>query len=196
MPTSPAAEEGTRAHDWGAGVLDGQHALEDVPGEYRAGVQIYTDYVQTNYENIIVERYWESWTIDGFAGTADCVAVEDDKVAVVDFKYGKWPVDAKQNSQLLCYAALVSEHFPASEFEAVIVQPNSWKDAKVSKDVFSIAQVEDHKRKVQAAATSDVKVTGEHCLWCPLLKLSKCAEGKRHAQCKGWTQKYKHLKNV
>lgn len=192
--TNDAAELGTEAHAWGANVLTKQATLDDVPEVFRDGVGMYVAHVLSNgCPTPIIERKWASPSIPEFGGTIDCLLITGQRAAVYDFKYGKWPVKAAGNTQLLCYASIIAEHFDIQEFYGVIVQPNAWNKETIQVAEFHNDQVEDHREKVAAAAVSDEKHTGDHCLWCPLLRSKQCREGLTHAHTVGWTNKYKHL---
>lgn len=188
--TNAAAEAGTKAHEWGAMVLNRQTDLDSVPDEFSRGVRMYVDHVLENgCNNPLIEYKWESLSIDEHGGTLDCLLVKDGKACIYDYKHGKYDVKAKDNSQLLCYAAIVAEHFDVKEFFGVIVQPNSSCKQKIKVAEYSVEQVAEHHEKVARAAASDEKCVGQHCFFCPLRRADKCAEGVAYGVEKNWTYK-------
>lgn len=60
-------------------------------------------------------------------GTADALVLGDNKIAVIDFKSGKWPVTAEHNKQLSIYGlgALARYGNEETELELTIVQPRA-----------------------------------------------------------------------
>jgi hypothetical protein len=185
-PAGPAAEEGTEAHGWGANVLLGNCSLADVPDKFAVGVALYVQSVRSNGITPIVERTLQSLEIDEFFGTIDCLLIQGDLAIVYDFKYGKWPVDATDNTQLLCYATLAAEHYDVTSFRGVIVQPRAFKGEKVKAAEFTEYQVEQHRERVKLAAVSDHKQAGEHCRFCSLRTTGACGEGLAFGEWKGW----------
>lgn len=185
-PPNAAAQEGTAAHGWGSDVLNKRVALSDVPATFKEGVTLYVEHVLSNGAPPIVERFWESFTIENFGGTVDCLLYKDGMCAVYDFKYGKWPVAAENNTQLLCYSALADEHFDIGYYFGVIVQPNAFKGDKVKMAEYSPQQVATHRKRVIEASESREKHTGDHCRFCSFRTLKQCDEGMAHAKMKGW----------
>lgn len=185
-PTNAAAEQGTVAHGWASDVLLYQKQLKDVPSEFFKGVQLYVEHVQANRAAPIVERCWESIEIDNFGGTVDCVLVKDNTCVVYDFKFGKWPVAAEDNTQLLCYSTLITEHFDVNEFWGVIVQPNAFKGDKIKMAEYAPDQVARHRERVIEASQTRVKQTGDHCRFCSFRTLKQCDEGMAYGKMKGW----------
>lgn len=192
-------DEGNDAHGWAADVLVGNATLEQVPDDCLEGVTTYVEHIQSNQcpNPPIVERKWHSLSIPEFGGTMDCVLIDGNRAAFYDYKNGKNDVKAEGNTQLLCYASILGEHFHIEEFWGVIVQPNSKikKGRKPKVAQFSPFEVDNHRERVAAAAVSDEKVTGEQCMFCPILAAGLCEEGKEYAKGQWW-KKLKHLQNV
>lgn len=112
--------------------------------------------------------------IEGGFGTADCVAVFDNKVKVIDLKLGQGVrVDAHDNPQLKLYAAgtidLFAQLYDFEQVEMVIYQPLldhisryempvaellTWADGVVAPTVAT------------AIETGGVVVPGSHCKFC------------------------------
>lgn len=194
---SVAAATGTEAHGWAADVLTRNCDAADVPDVFQKGVSMYVAHVRSSgCDTPIIERRWESLSIPEFSGTADCVLVEDHKLTVYDYKHGRYGVKAEGNTQLLCYASIVAEHFEIDTFLGVIVQPNSSSREKIKVAEFAPHEVDSHRERVAAAAGSDEKHTGFHCLFCPLLATGQCDEGREYARKAGWLTKYRHLRGI
>ena len=181
-----AALEGTEGHMWGAKVLDNPEQQIDVPSHFADGVRMYTDHVLSNDATPMVERQLVSFEVPEHGGTIDCLLVENRHCVVYDYKNGRWPVNAKDNSQLLCYAGIADEHFEIDIFHGVIVQPNAFKGPKTKTAAYDRQQVDGHRLKVIAATQSDEKQTGDHCRWCPLRLTDQCDEGVKYGRAKGW----------
>lgn len=112
----------------------------------------------------------------GLAGTADCVVRNwPDRISIIDFKYGAGiAVDAIQNDQALCYAALVLDQEPEEydEIEIVIVQPRTPKGSPVK-----VWTIDDPKYWAELSESLDTDLEraedrpdeyepGDHCRWC------------------------------
>lgn len=185
-----AAAEGTLVHGLCADILNyGGGLPEDVTPKQAAAVTMYVDHVRENQaDEILVEHFWESPSILEFGGTADVTLFVQDACAVYDFKYGRWPVVADSNPQLLSYASIVAEHRPdIKEFYGVIIQPNS-SDKVPIKPVaqYTLEQINEHRDLVAWASTSDHKQTGSQCRFCPVRAAAKCPEGAAYCAEKGW----------
>lgn len=161
--------------------------LTDVPDKWHAGIELYAQSIWENgVKDMFVERRWASLTIPNFGGTIDCAIVQPPVAAVYDFKTGKWPVAAKDNSQLLCYAAILSEHFHLTDVHGVIIQPRAFKGDKYKPALFSKKQIAEHRNRVISAMGRADKQVGDHCRFCSLRMLKKCDEGVAHGKQKGW----------
>ena len=119
--TSQAAEEGTAAHAWC------EHKLKKAfrrrskrpvssydSDEMQEHTDAYVDFVLEQLDIakqnckgplVLIEQHvdFSEYVPDGY-GTADCVIVSDDKLHIIDFKYGMGVlVDATDNPQMKCY---------------------------------------------------------------------------------------------
>jgi len=106
--SSPAAEEGTKAHDLAErALLNGTNTgrYSSYPQEMREYIQQYVDYVRSFPGKLKVEQRVDltEWIPGGF-GTADVVLKDGDTLHVMDLKYGMNKVDAKKNPQAMLYA--------------------------------------------------------------------------------------------
>ena len=189
-----AANDGTEAHGYGAGLLNGEPIPAGVSDKIRRDVETYVAHVLENKaDEMFVEEHWASQFIDEHAGTADCVLINRDdngdatQLAVYDYKNGRWPVKARHNKQLLSYAGIVLEHFPTiEEAFGVIIQPNSSDKETVSVEPYSIEEIKQHQDLVVWAAGSDEIIPGQHCRFCPLRKADVCEAGRVYARMQNW----------
>jgi hypothetical protein len=114
--------------------------------------------------------------IADFGGTVDVLTIEGDRIHILDHKFGKYRVHAKDNTQLLCYLVLAHEKHPhATEFAATIAQPAVRKKPVTAE--YTLDDLKKHKDAVAEAAVSDHKAAGEWCRFCPLLET--CEEGQK-----------------
>lgn len=129
------------------------------------------------------ELQLESLTVAGHGGTVDTLILNGSHGHIVDLKTGKNRVPAEESTQLLCYAGLVREHFPALEtFTCTIVQPQVWKRPKSVE--YTADQVDSFRGRVVAASHSQAVVPGDHCGFCPLRR--ECGPGLEYNKERGW----------
>ena len=187
---SPAAAEGSVAHDWCEKILLGERELNDVEDDtMRAGVEIYTEYAEgvfETYENpgyevegtVQLEQiipggsppYWSCF------GSADFFIYDEDDnqmPEVIDFKYGRHLVEVENNTQLMLYAiGLVDDIQWAGPVKLTIVQPRAaHKDGPIRSWVVTGKQLRDLKiraRKTLLDAHKTPKKAGDHCHYCLL----------------------------
>jgi len=96
-------------------------------------------------------------------------------ITIFDFKNGAWNVEAKDNKQLLTYAATFLDQYPdVAHFRLVVFQPNTWgSDEAFKQHVHTRAEVETHRQLVLSAmAYTGPPLPGPHCRWCPAF--SRC----------------------
>lgn len=172
-----AAAEGTAAHTELERVLNGGAPDPDHPAAYIVALTI--DFVrQLPPGKLYVEQRVE--LTPHIWGRCDIAHFDGETLTVVDMKNGFVGVDAKENEQLMIYAAasIYTHNLAAKRFRLVIVQPNDfrpmppvkqwpekpedWKDCTVEA-LYEFAQ------RV-AAIPKAVKSfrAGEHCRYCPL----------------------------
>ena len=121
---SEYAKQGTVAHLWAETKVKrilGQNLKNPTDGAEYYDVEMaectdsYAQYVSEQIEKakqrcsdpiVLVEQRvdFSKWVPGGF-GTADAIIVSDDVLSIIDMKYGVGvPVDAENNSQMMCYA--------------------------------------------------------------------------------------------
>lgn len=137
--------------------------------EYKKAKQLCTDPI------ILIEQHldFSKWVPDGF-GTGDCVIVSDDKLTIIDLKYGLGIlVDAKANSQMMCYAlgalAIFDGIYDIKEVTMTIFQPRRehLSTYTISKDELLLWAENTlmPRAKLAAKGEGDFKA-GSHCQFC------------------------------
>lgn len=143
--TSQAAEEGTAAHAMCEHKLKkALHMRSKRPtseydsDEMQEHTDAYVDFVMEQVDVakqsckdplVLIEQHvdFSAYVPDGY-GTADCLIVSDDKLHIIDFKYGLGVlVDAHENPQMKCYAlgalAIYDSLYDIKEVSMSIFQP-------------------------------------------------------------------------
>jgi hypothetical protein len=139
-PSSAAAAEGTQAHEVLEAVLKGEGdwrlrlataAVRDE--QMRAGVKTALEYVhklRALYPQLQVYSEIKLELMPGVGGSFDILLYcpVTFQMWVCDFKYGKQPVSARENPQLLCYALFAARHFKFAVFAVhlVVIQPRDF----------------------------------------------------------------------
>lgn len=118
------------------------------------------------------ELHFDSIVEGGF-GTGDMVIIADNRLNIIDLKYGKGvQVSAEGNTQLQIYAIGAIEQFgfiyDFDEVSMTIVQP---RNGGVSEQVMSVAELQDwgrwaKERAAMALAGKGEFCAGEHCRFC------------------------------
>lgn len=213
--TSRAAVEGTIVHNISEMILKGRFKDTD-PKKYWVGQEIelegeiitvspnnydsalfYVEYVKKRTEELqgrlLIEEQIECTEIhEAVWGTADAIIIGKDRIAVIDYKNGRWNVEAENNSQLKIYGLGALAKYsddPETIIELTIVQPNSSSSKKKIKTVETTAEhLVDWgygvlKQQAEACFEDDPKfVPGEHCRFCnykPHCKTNKIYEKQR-----------------
>jgi hypothetical protein len=181
--SSEYADQGTRAHAYGAAVLTGKQAVAD-DDEMARHVEVYTRHCQRLLQHADmhgVEVEVSLAALDppcDMFGTADFFAYFADRQELhcVDFKYGKgvW-VAAKNNPQLLYYALGTMLHLalPVSSVTMTVIQPRYGNGDPIRSAVASFADLTDFAANLlehaRAALAPDApRVAGDHCKFCPV----------------------------
>lgn len=187
------AKQGTVAHLWaetkvkrilGQNLKDPTDGAEYYDAEMAECTDSYAQYVSEQIEKskqrctdpiVLVEQRvdFSKWVPGGF-GTADMVIVSDDVLSIIDMKYGVGvPVDAENNSQMMCYALGALELFDGiydiGKISMTIFQPR-----RENISVYEISKEEllewaDTKLAPAAELASKGEGefhAGEHCRFC------------------------------
>ncbi len=181
---SPAAAEGTAAHELLEQALTARTApaqLEaatgsdsEMLGHVTAAWRVVAG-LQHGSDRFSIETRTDPGALfgrDDLWGTADIAIEHGDHLTLLDFKYGRWPVEPEQNRQLQIYAigAAAQALNRIETFTLGIIQPRtpgpiltSWRTDR--------AQLADFARELRdAAAATDApdapRVAGDHCVFC------------------------------
>jgi hypothetical protein len=178
-PPGEAAQLGTRLHEAAAALMHGlskRAALKKaaVTGEEyqeaRRTLDAYLDACSDQWDDSGIEERAQikigenvvSGIVDFWGWNAG-----QKRLRVVDLKTGSRPVPARDNLQLLCYAAALLQRFPAQVIELCIVQ-----DGVADVWIIDAGRVDefrtDLERVVVAATSADPPFRpGPQCRWCP-----------------------------
>ena len=188
---SEAAREGTAAHALCEHKLKralkrrSRRPVSDYDSdEMEECTDAYVDFVMEQYDAakqicktpvVLIEQHldFSSYVPDGF-GTGDCVVISDDRLHIVDFKYGMGVlVEAEDNPQMKLYALGALELYDAlydiREISMTIFQP---RRENVSTWTISVAELKDWaenelKPKAEMAYNGEGEYhPGEWCTFC------------------------------
>lgn len=189
--TSEAAREGTAAHALCEHKVKkflkkrSKRPVSDYNSdEMEECTDAYAEFVMEQYEEakkfckdpvILIEQKldFSCYVPDGF-GTGDCIIISDDKLHIIDFKYGQGIlVEAEHNPQMMLYALGALEIYDAlydiKEVSMTIFQP---RRENVSTWTISIEDLKawaekELKPKAQMAYAGDGEyLPGEWCTFC------------------------------
>lgn len=207
-PSSPYAEEGTRAHELAAEWLIKGVEPKFPSAEMRDAVKIYVDFCNRYYQPSHVQQgaicgveyfFDNSAQIPGMYGTADywCYWPWLKRLLVADLKYGAGVfVSAEDNTQALYYAVGLMLSRPTLEIETVelaIVQPRCMRDTEV--EGIRTAEVSRfeldlfHQRirqGIEATTQRNAPLkSGDHCRFCPAAAICPEVLAKKDAALAG-----------
>lgn len=186
-PSSVYADEGHKAHEIAARVIDTGHWPADLDDESRAAILVYVDAVfavwKPGFPRLVEHRFDLSSIYPGCFGTADCVVFDPvtKTLYVFDLKFGAGiPVavvdeHGKPNSQLMYYGlgALLTAGFTADTVELVIAQPRcEHRDGPVRRFRLPAIEMIDFAADLKTFCEATEKpnaplVSGSHCRFCP-----------------------------
>jgi hypothetical protein len=189
--TSVYAEEGTAAHDVAEQALTASTEAVSDNDEMRQAVQVYLDEiraVERQHEVIAkhTEVTLEHCSITDLGGTSDHFMLYVDNGQIVlhvfDYKHGVGvPVEVRENLQVLTYFAIISSHYPGfiDLFRGTIVQPRAFSGDAVQTWECGPDRVAEHEALIKEVATQDHLAAGDHCRWCPAVRV--CPQLRQHA---------------
>jgi len=183
QPSSAAADEGTDAHEWAAKMLYGDDGFDNP----YAGIELYVDRVKTTAERKGAVLWVEKrvYLTEQIHGTPDAVVAHKKTVDVFDLKYGYNKVEAKDNSQLLIYAAgaIKTYDLKPTTVNMHIVQPRAGgiRSASMPIKLFwaRVNAITEAADKLLANPDAPRRA-GDHCQYCPAVTI--CPERKAEAQ--------------
>lgn len=142
---------------------------------------IYCEYVvqrvneEKNSKLLIEEKLDGSEIHPDLWGTTDILILQKEKIIIIDYKAGKYPVNVENNLQLKAYGLMaLSKYSDRKEVEMVIVQPRSWhkdgpiRSTKILADDLAMWSFDWLKPRIEACFVKDPEfVAGDHCVFCP-----------------------------
>lgn len=153
-----------------------------VTKEMLNAAEIMSDVVESSCENgdevFIEERISLAYIHKEMFGTSDVfIKHKDESITVIDFKYGTWPVDPKNNSQLIYYFLGARNETRCPGGTLKIVQPRS-RDGNVIKswaiDNDTYIKWENiFREKSKQVDLGTPLVKGEWCMFCPAKKVCR-----------------------
>lgn len=183
QPSSAAADEGTDAHEWAAKMLYGDDGFDNP----YSGIELYVDRVKATAERKGATLWVEKrvYLTEQIHGTPDAVVSHKKTLDVFDLKYGYNKVEAKDNSQLLIYAAgaIKTYDLKPTTVNMHIVQPRAGgiRSASMPVKLFwaRVNAITETADKLLANPDAPRRA-GEHCQYCPAASI--CPERKAEAQ--------------
>lgn len=186
---TPYAEEGTRAHAYCEYLIRTKICNEALPPVVPDNKEM--ELCGQDYEEFVLDKYnddWEDfplveveqkvdfspWVKEGF-GTCDCLMVKQDKLVIIDFKYGKGVrVEAKGNTQLRFYALGALNRFSLWDFKTIemnIFQPRLDHISTEEIPIEELMQFGEFAKKASAIAYS-CKGPLKAGPWCQFCKVN------------------------
>ena len=178
-PMAGAKGKGTHMHEileplWQLSVADMRHVVRVI--EYIASLRA------TRRFNVLVEEgVVADWLPSKPRTTVDLVFYLADEIHVIDFKWGKIPVETVGNKQLLYYARSFAHLAPKAKGVTVhIVQPYADNFESWFIDTLELFKFEQDAVAADQAITAGSVTFGpsDHCTFCPAYPHSRSDKGK------------------
>jgi len=165
LKTQLAADEGTRGHELLA-VAVAEAAFPDDDDSKAEAVALGINFVrQLEPGELYVELKVELAHECG--GTSDLFNKHPYIATILDYKFGKWDVDAYHNKQMLTYAAALLDQCDAEWWRLVIFQPNGLDETPFKQWVAHRSEVVAHRDRVlRQIADRSAPRPGPWCRWC------------------------------
>ncbi len=201
------AEKGTFAHEVAAHIMmermtpaeAGQY-FDEIGDDYvdsrygftfkeiRETVMKYVNYCYrieegaTTWVEMDVTKFLKDGVHKDLGGTADFVALSEDRLEVVDLKTGYNEVPVKDNLQLIIYLLGARFYYidsanradwirpTPSTFRATIIQPNSVHGTVEHSHDYTLEELKEWEKTIKAAADTagqPIYRAGAHCDYCP-----------------------------
>lgn len=153
--------------------------FDDATFEELADRMVESDHYPDVDDEFEAEELLRTWLT--MFGTNDCSVVYPGKALYIyDYKNGRWPVPAENNTQFLYYAVGAAQvhNWDFEYVEMMAVQPNSMDSDKVPRWRITIDELREWAAIFKECAINtifhpDVFNTGEHCHFCPARGLCK-----------------------
>jgi hypothetical protein len=144
---------------------------------------VWSDWADNPPDTHLEERLW--YRKNRYSGKADYIGIRDKKALVLDYKFGRIPVDdASKNDQLIWLAVLVFTNYNVDRITVAIVQPLCGVPTLHTYDVDDLQRLRwkvlslirriDHPHAPLRAGEAQ-------CKYCKALHICPAVEGKRDA---------------
>jgi hypothetical protein len=178
-PTAGAKGRGTRLHE----------KLEQVVGMSMADLRDYAAIVayvaelrgRRRFKVLTEETVTAEWLTSRPTTTADLVLYTRDELHIVDYKFGRIPVDVIDNEQMLFYAASYSQLAPkARQVSLHILQPAAGNLVEWQVETPDIAAFMMRAKASEKLILAKDTTFGpsDHCTFCPANPHSRGDKGK------------------
>lgn len=190
------SREGTRAHDFGEQILNGEIEITDIPEDFQSPVGVYVNECRRLIkENPTMEPLVEEKTPLFYdptgSGTVDFAVISEDMVTILDLKYGQGVMVAvEDNPQLKIYGASLMEELAAdglysfhsgSVLRIGVCQPRHHGAAPIRYWDTTWGELQEWMVEVQQVVDNiddgeAEYVPGEEiCRWCPKPVKARCS---------------------
>lgn len=178
-PTAGAKGQGTRMHE----MLEPLWALSPTNLRHVGNVVDYVARVRAlrRFNVLIEETVVADWLPSAPSTTADLVLYVQDEIHIIDFKWGKIPVEVVDNEQVLYYARSYAHLAPKAQgVTGHIVQPYADVFESWFMDTAELLRFETKAIATDTAITAGSTSFGpsDHCLFCPAYPHSRGDKGK------------------
>ena len=173
-----AANRGTHMHEVFAKV--NELSPKEYVGFAHALIYVAELRAKRRFKVLIEQTRKSEWLPVPVPTTADLVLYTQDEIHVLDFKWGKIPVEVVDNDQLLYYAATYAPLAPnAREVTVHIVQPNIHVFESWSVDTATLLafMVKANQTQNDMHSGQFTFMPGDHCTFCPANPHSRSAKG-------------------
>lgn len=132
----------------------------------------------------IYEMKVPSDILEEHGGTVDFAGVNEDEIFVLDYKFGRLPVEIANNTQVGCYLNLIRQRYPRRKrFFGMIYQP--YFGGFSNKHEFTAEFLQELEQRTIRASISDELKAGPHCRYCHLAPVCITAAKYVHDEIKG-----------
>lgn len=174
-----AANKGTNAHKILAEIA--QLPASQVEAYVKALAYYHEVRKQRRFTVLVEVEAEAAWLDVPTKTTVDVALHTQDQLDIVDWKWGKIPVEVEENDQLLFYAATFAPLAPKAKGVTVhIVQPFADNMASWYIDTNRLGQFMDEARAAQKQILngSTTFTPGDHCTFCPANPHTRGLKGK------------------
>jgi hypothetical protein len=168
--SSPAAEEGTALHL----AVEHEKILDEFTEEQKDCIQQCLDYMKMLAPDAKWEKEVEVTILVGFdtltQGTVDAVAVLDDLIIAIDWKFGRGKVDTPENNwQVKAYSCgLMQKYNKPVEFHIAQPRRNFFKGHRFELEELPtmVSAIDDVIDACKDTSTLELTPSEEACKWC------------------------------